>query len=602
MAATSPRRTGATIAALAALVVCPAPATAATAAQPLAISPAPGTPDANPKTQISILGIAPSRIASVRLAGAASGVHAGKLRPYSGKRGASFLPAQPLTQGERADVVIHFHGRKALRYSFTVARLGVTQPPLTLTSTQPDKLESFVTAPGLLAPKITVNRGAGDGGGSVFLAPLPSPVVHPGVANSITIHPVGPGGPMITDDRGQLVWFRQLTPPTVAANLRLQRYRGKTVMTWWQGTVTPAAFGLGTAILADSSYRTVATVRAGNGYPMDLHELELTPEGDALFTIYSPVMVHLPGTPAGTLSPLLDAIVQQVDIATGLVVWEFHALGNIPISESYVTPKDSPAVFDLYHFNAMQEIPGGVLISARNTSAIYRVQRAGSRIVWTLGGEKSDFKLGPGARFFWQHDPRALSGDRITMFDDGAGPPKNHPYSRGIVLKLDQKKRTAKLVSEYARDNTTSAQSEGSVQVKPDGNVFVGYGSEGFMSEFSPAGKLVFDAAMPVDDGSYRAFRHPWVATPPTKPVAAARLAPTGGVAVYASWNGATEVARWQVLAGADAGSLAVAAAVPRSGFETRVDLPGAPAALYAVRALDAKGRTLSTSPPVPAS
>ena len=120
---------------------------------------------------------------------------------------------------------------------------------------------------------------------------------------------------MIVDGRGDLVWFQQLTPPDVAANLRVQRYRGHKVLTWWQGGVTPSAFGLGEGVIADRSYRTITTVRAGNGYPMDIHEFTLTPDGDALFTIYSPVMVHLPGTPAGKLSPLLDAIVQEVDVA-----------------------------------------------------------------------------------------------------------------------------------------------------------------------------------------------------------------------------------------------------------------------------------------------
>jgi len=71
---------------------------------------------------------------------------------------------------------------------------------------------------------------------------------------------------------------------------------------------------------------------------MDIHEFELTPAGDALFTVYSPVLVHLPGTPAGTLSPLLDSIVQEVDVRTGLVVWEWHSYGHIPLAQSYATP------------------------------------------------------------------------------------------------------------------------------------------------------------------------------------------------------------------------------------------------------------------------
>ncbi len=133
----------------------------------------------------------------------------------------------------------------------------------------------------------------------------------------MTIKPVGPGGPMIVDGAGNLVWFRQLTPPEVAANLRLQKFKRRKVLTWWEGTVTPAAFGVGGGVIANRAYNVIKVVHAGNGYPMDLHEFQLTKDGDALFTVYSPIRSTCPGTPEGTLSPLLDAIVQEVDIRPG---------------------------------------------------------------------------------------------------------------------------------------------------------------------------------------------------------------------------------------------------------------------------------------------
>jgi Arylsulfotransferase (ASST) len=591
-----------TAALAAAAIACAGPgtataATAATAGGRLAISPAPGTPDASPKTQISILGIAPRRIASVRVTGATTGAHRGRLRAYSGKRGASFLPAAPFAAGERVDLRIRFHGRAAVRSSFTIARPGTTLPLLNIDVRDQSKLEHFVTAPGLAAPRITVHRSAPGLRGSIFLTPLPSPVVHPGSNNAITIHPVGPGGPMIVDGRGNLVWFKQLAPPDVAANLRVQTYRGRKVLTWWQGGVTPSAFGLGEGVIADRSYRTIKTVRAGNGYPMDIHELSLTPDGDALFTIYSPVMVHLPGTPDGKLSPLLDAIVQEVDIATGLVVWEWHGLGHIPLDESYATPANSSS-YDVFHFNAIQALPGGrVLISARDTCAIYEVDRAGGRILWKLGGKASTFKLGPGARFWFQHDAQMLPGGQISMFDDEAGPPQMAPSSRGLVLALDRHRRTAKVVRSYQRPQDTSAQSEGSAQTLPNGNVFLGFGAQPFFTELTPGGRTLFDASLPDGDGSYRAYRFPWRARPATRPVAVAQRTGPSAVIVHASWNGATDVARWQVLAGRGAGSLKPVAAKRRRGFETRIDVRSA-ARVVAVRALSASGRVLGTSRP----
>jgi hypothetical protein len=364
--------------------------------------------------------------------------------------------------------------------------------------------------------------------------------------------------------------------------------------------VTAAAFGLGEGVIADTSYRTLRTVHAGNGYPMDLHELELTPDGDALFTIYSPVLVHLPGTPAGTRSPLLDAIVQQVDVEKGLVVWEWHALGHVPLAQSYATPANS-ASYDVFHLNSIQALPGGrVLLSARDTSALYLVDQPTGRVMWTLGGKASDFRLRRGARFWFQHDARMLSGGRISLFDDEAGPPQKAPASRGLVLALDRRRHRATVVRSYRRAPDTSAQSEGSVQARPGGNVFVGFGSTPFFSEFTRGGRLLFDAQLPDGDGSYRVLRVPWSATPRTRPAVAVRRTAPGRVSVFASWNGATTVRRWQVLAASGGGPLAPVATSARRGFETRLDV-ATTATRFAVRALGTRGRRLATSAPVPA-
>jgi hypothetical protein len=581
----------------------PAGALAAPSGGKLTISPAPNTPDASPQTQISVLGVPRRSIRGVSVTGGSTGPHTGRLLAYSGHRGASFVLDQPLAQGEAVSVAIRIRGRKPIDYGFTVATLGTTQGPLNLTSTQPDKLDHFVTEPGLTPPKITVNKTSKRtrGSGDVLLTPLPSPVVHPGSTNTVTIKPVGPGGPMIVDGAGNLVWFQQLTRPQVAANLRLQNYRGRKVLTWWQGTVTPAAFGLGGGVIANHSYQVIKVVHAGNGYPMDLHEFQLNKQGDALFTVYSPIRVHLPGTPEGKLSPLLDSIVQEVDIRTGLVVWEWHSYGHIPLETSQATPQNS-ASYDAFHINGIQSLARDrVLISARDTSAVYKVDRATGRILWTLGGKGTDFRFGPGALFDLQHDAHMLSNGRIGMFDDGAGPPKFNPFSRGLILQLNKRRQKATLVRQFARSADTSAQSEGSLQRIPGGNVFVGFGSTQFFSEFSPRGHLLFDASLPVDDGSYRIYRFPWTATPSAPPAVAAQRTGPSAVSVYASWNGATKVAKWRVLAGPSAGALTRVATVPRRSFETRVDLTST-ATMFAVRALDSKGQVLGRSGVVPAS
>ena len=491
------------------------------------------------------------------------------LRRYSANRGASFVLRRRLTQGERVRVWISVAGRPLNTFAFTVARLAPIPPVINLPAQQPNKLQHFASEPRLLPPRVTVLKSGAAGDGDLFLTPLPSPIVHPERGNSLSITPVGPGGPMIIDGRGQLVWFHQLAPPAVAANLRLQRFGRRPVLTWWQGPVTFAAFGTGEGIIADTAYRTLRTVRVGNGYATDLHEFALTADGDALLTSYSPILVHLRGAPSGKLSPLLDSMVQEVDVRTGLVVWEWHAYGHIPLADSYATPTNS-ASYDAYHLNSIQPLSGNrVLISARDTSAVYLVDRATGHIRWTLGGRASSFRLGRGARFYFQHDAQLIGSHEVQLFDDEAGPPFEAPVSRGLRLDLDLRHRTATVLSSLRRAGTL-AQSEGSDQRLADGGSLVGYGSTGFFSEFGPFGRVRFDARLPADDGTYRVYRYRWQGRPHTRPALAVRQTGPGRVTLSVSWNGATAVARWQVLTGSER---RLVRTVSRSGFQTQIGL-----------------------------
>jgi hypothetical protein len=106
---------------------------------------------------------------------------------------------------------------------------------------------------------------------------------------------------------------------------------------------------------------------------------------------------------------------------------------------------------------------------------------------------------------------------------------------------------------------------------------------------------MVFDASLPQDDGSCRAYRFTWSATPATGPAVVARRVDATRIAVDVSWNGATRVARWQVLAGRATSSISPRAVVPKRGFETHIELASS-APLIAVRALDASGHVLVRS------
>jgi hypothetical protein len=191
----------------------------------------------------------------------------------------------------------------------------------------------------------------------------------------------------------------------------------------------------------------------------------------------------------------------------------------------------------------------------------------------------------------------------VTLFDDhccqitGGGTYVSPTApSRGLVLKLDPRARTATLAGQYSHGANFDSEYMGSLEPLPGGNEFVGWGSAPFFSEYDSSGQTLLDARLPGSDITYRATVEPWVGLPLDPPAGAAR-ASAGKTTVYASWNGATEDASWRVLAGSAAGALSPVASAGKSGFETAIPVrPGY--RTFEVQALDAGGRVLGTSSP----
>src|SRR5262249_50701752 len=152
----------------------------------------------------------------------------------------------------------------------------------------------------------------------------------------------------------------------------------------------------------------------------------------------------------------------------------------------------------------------------------------------------------------------------------------------------------------YTHGDNFDAAYMGSVQSLPNGNVFVGWGEEPYFSEYSRSGRLLLDATFPSPDLTYRARLQQWSGVPAHPPAAAAQRV-AGKTTVYASWNGATGVAAWRVLAGPSTDRLKSVALAPKSGFETAIPVTG-DQRLFEVQALDADGKAVGTSHPVAAS
>jgi hypothetical protein len=293
----------------------------------------------------------------------------------------------------------------------------------------------------------------------------------------------------------------------------------------------------------------------------------------------------------------IDSVVQEIDLATGLVLFEWHSIGHVPIADSHFpAPPSARVPYDYFHANSVGLAPDGdVVVGARNTWGVYEVSRSTGAIAWQLGGRHNQFKRGRGARFAWQHDARLREDGTLTAFDNSATP-RRRDHSRAIVITLDPAGRTARLVTAREHPRGLLAATQGNVQTLAGGGLFVGWGSRRSFTEFAPDGRVLWDAHLAVGYDTYRAYRVPWSAQPVTRPRAAALVRRAGRMDVFASWNGATGVASWEVLAGADRAHLTPVASASRAGFETRVGV-ATPARWVAVRARDAAGAVLATSP-----
>jgi EmrB/QacA subfamily drug resistance transporter len=415
---------------------------------------------------------------------------------------------------------------------------------------------------------------------------------------------IGQSGPLILDRRLQPVWFQPVPESVVASNLSLQTYEGGPALAWWQGVVTKTGqTESGEDVVVDRQYRQIARLRGADGWILTLHEMLIDGE-NAWVTANKNIAIDLSKYGGAYNGAMIDSAVQEYNLKTGRLLRTWDAREHIPLNDSYATLPTNGFPWDAYHVNSVQLVGrSSFLVSMRNTWAAYLVDTETGRIEWTLGGRHTSFRSGPGAAFQWQHDVRLGPGSTVTMYDDhccqltsGGTNVKATGPSRGLELKLDRQRRTATLVAQYVREGGFASDYMGDAQTQPNGNVLVGWGSEPYFSEYSRSGKLLLDGEFPWPDLTYRATLERWVGQPLYPPVGAARQT-AGGATVYASWNGATQVASWRVLAGPGAGRMAAVASTPKSGFETKIPLRGTYAS-FEVEALDASGRELGASRP----
>jgi hypothetical protein len=356
---------------------------------------------------------------------------------------------------------------------------------------------------GHVPPPLTVlTQAAGDGNGAIFIAPEGG-----GDAS----------GPEILTDSGRVVWFHALPAGQTATDFRAQTYQGQPVLTWFQG------MGLdGTDYVYDDHDQPVAEVRAGNGYFTDFHEFLITPSNTALILADAFGTANLTSIGGPPDQRVFNGIVEEIDIAKGKVLFQWNSADHVPYGDSHEPrPSSASMPWDWFHINAVHlDTDGNLLINSRYTWTTYKVDRHTGSIIWELGGKQSTFKLaaGPGQVldkageiFAFQHDPEAIGPGEYTFFDDESdGSQTLLSHSRVVTVRLDLAAKVATLVSSVDQPEGKVASAEGNAQTTGNGDLFVGWGALPYLSEFSPSGRLLFNARLPSGVSSYRAYLFPW--------------------------------------------------------------------------------------------
>jgi hypothetical protein len=357
-------------------------------------------------------------------------------------------------------------------------------------------------------PPVTILTSSGRGApGDVFITPTGDSSTY---AN----------GPEILTRDGRIVWFHAIPAGQTAADFRTQSYNGRRVLTFWQGTGL-GGLAKGTDYIYNDRFQPIATVNAGNGLSADGHEFLITPQNTALILAYTTATADLTSIGGPANQTVIDGVVQEIDVRTGRVLFQWNSADHVPYSQSeQPLPASASTPWDWFHINAVHlDTDGNLLIDARNTWTTYKVNRFTGQIIWQLGGKASSFTLqaapgqsldNAGEIFTWQHDPEAIGHDLYTWFDNESAGTAQFSTARAVTVKLDEGTRVATLIASDNQPEGLLAPSQGNAQTTRSGDRFVGWGALPYFSEFDRSGRLLYNAQFPTGVNSYRAYLLPW--------------------------------------------------------------------------------------------
>jgi hypothetical protein len=530
------------------------------------------------------------------VSGSQSGLHTGETILADDHKTVIFKPANPFTPGEQVSVAINSlqldnettYG--GISYAFTVAvnqQPGspgsgeLAAPPIPSyppRSAYPD----FLTVPQDIPHYTLTTTKSNPSEGYIFVAPF-----------YWTKAKVG-SYLLILNDQGQLVYYQSAADALDAWDFKklpngLLSYYDQKNSTFY---------------LMDSHYQVVDTYQAGDGYYADLHELQILPNGNALLMAYDAETIDMSKyVPGGkTNATVVGLVIQELDPSKH-VIFEWRSWDHFSIFDS--TSSLTDGYIDLIHGNSLALAnDGNLLLSSRNLDEVTKIDLQTGDVIWRLGGKENMFKFVNSPTFAYQHDVRQLPNGNLTVFDN-QGTQQSPLPSSGMEYQLDEINKTVTQVWGFTHTPPVFGTFMGNVQQLADGNKVIGWGApsqaSGYafvtMTEVDPNNQTVSELVFDQPYVSYRAFRYPWQGSPNTLPALAYQFK-GDTIELGYSWNGATNVASYQVFGGTSPQSLAVIDAKPKTDFETQSYLSGLPLneCYFQVAALDANNNELARS------
>lgn len=269
-------------------------------------------------------------------------------------------------------------------------------------------------------------------------------------------------------------------------------------------------------LVLNSNYDIVDTLKVGNGYTTNTHDMLLLPNGNHYMIIYDPQPVGMDtvvegGNPNATVRGF---VLQELDPDHN-VVFQWRSWDHVNITDANNVDLTA-LVIDYIHVNAVDTTAdGNVLISCRHFDEIIKIDRNSGDIIWRFGPNSKNNMFtfdNDTVGFSHQHDIQQLKNGNLTLFDNGNF--HDVQVSKSLEYEIDEQNLTASLVWEYGNDPAIYSSSKGGSRRLQNGNTILGWGSNWpvVATEVNADGdkkwELVLDSAE-----SYRTMKFDWKTT-----------------------------------------------------------------------------------------